>query len=49
MHFVGYSASGQQLRVVWFAHAQLDDAAAARQRALAQYCVTCADVCRFRF
>jgi len=27
MHFVGYSANGQQLRVVWFDHAELDDSA----------------------
>jgi hypothetical protein len=27
MHFVGYTAAGQQLRVVWFDHAELDDQA----------------------
>lgn len=25
MHFVGYTATGHQLRVVWFDHAELDD------------------------
>lgn len=31
MHFVGYTMAGQQLRVVWFDDAKLDDAAAVRR------------------
>lgn len=31
MHFVGYSLEGQQLRVVWFDDAMLDDTAALKQ------------------
>jgi hypothetical protein len=27
LHFVGYAPPGQQLRVVWFDHAELDDRA----------------------